>query len=130
MIRHGDPVGIEILSEEKLLPRLEQQLDALKEKGYHTIAVICRTEEEAAEHTRSRVVREFTPGDETFQQGVMVLPIELTKGLEFDAVILWKPDQSHYENTPKEAKLLYVAITRALHELHLLSSEPLSPLLS
>ena len=130
VIRHGDPVGIEILSEEKLLPHLEQQLDALKEKGYHTIAVICRTEEEAAELRSALHVREFTPGDETFQQGVMVLPIELTKGLEFDAVILWKPDQSHYENTPKEAKLLYVAITRALHELHLLSSEPLSPLLS
>ena len=31
-----------------------------------------------------------------FQNGIMVLPIQLTKGLEFDAVILWKPDGGNY----------------------------------
>lgn len=49
----------------------------------------------------------------------------LTKGLEFDAVILWKPDSEHYGENAREAKLLYVAITRALHELHMiLDKEP------
>ncbi len=43
----------------------------------------------------------------------MVLPVTLTKGLEFDAVrTLWKPDEDHYGNNAREAKLLYVAITR------------------
>ena len=74
VIRHGDPVGIEILSEEKLLPRLEQQLDALKEKGYHTIAVICRTEEEAAELRSALHVREFTQATRHFSRALWCCP--------------------------------------------------------
>lgn len=60
---------------------------------------------------------------ESFRNGVMVLPVTMTKGLEFDAVILWKPDKAHYGKNPREAKLLYVAITRALHELHMILDE-------
>lgn len=61
--------------------------------------------------------------DDKFKKGVMVLPIRLTKGLEFDAVIIWKPDNAHYGDNPKDAKLMYVAVTRALHELYLLGTE-------
>ncbi|MDO4324999.1 MAG: ATP-binding domain-containing protein [bacterium] len=64
-----------------------------------------------------------------FHKGLMVLPIEFVKGLEFDAVILWKPDSAHYGNNAKEAKLLYVAITRALHELYLLGTEEMTDLI-
>ena len=64
-----------------------------------------------------------------FHNGVMVLPVTLTKGLEFDTVILWKADEEHYGENPKEAKLLYVAITRALHQLYFLGDKPLSRLL-
>lgn len=65
----------------------------------------------------------------SFHNGVMVLPVTLTKGLEFDAVILWKPDEDHYGNNAREAKLLYVAITRALHELYLLGNKEISGLM-
>ena len=47
----------------------------------------------------------------------MVLTVPETKGLEFDCVLLWKPDLKGYKENPKLAKLLYVAATRALHEL-------------
>ena len=47
----------------------------------------------------------------------MVLTVPETKGLEFDCVLLWKPDLEGYKDNPKLAKLLYVAATRALHEL-------------
>lgn len=65
-----------------------------------------------------------------FHNGTMVLPVTLTKGLEFDAVILWKPDKQRYSNSQKDAKLLYVAITRALHELYLIGDEDVSGLLA
>ena len=68
--------------------------------------------------------------EEAFHNGVMVLPVTLTKGLEFDVVILWKPDRIHYAENTREAKLLYVAITRALHELYMIGDEELSPLLN
>lgn len=60
---------------------------------------------------------------------IMVLPIELVKGLEFDAVLIWNADEDHYPEDPRNAKLLYVAITRALHELHLLSTKSMTKLL-
>ncbi|MNW54608.1 Helicase IV [compost metagenome] len=52
-----------------------------------------------------------------------MLPVYLSKGLEFDAVIVTDVDQEHYG--PKDAKLLYVGCTRALHELWLLHGERL-----
>ncbi|NLC19582.1 MAG: ATP-binding domain-containing protein [Clostridiales bacterium] len=59
----------------------------------------------------------------------MVLPIYMTKGLEFDAVILWNPDDESYPVNDADAKLLYVAVTRALHELYILYKGKLSGLL-
>lgn len=58
----------------------------------------------------------------------MVLPIHLTKGLEFDAVILWNPSPDAYRENEADAKLLYVAVTRALHELHIVYKDELSKL--
>jgi DNA helicase-2/ATP-dependent DNA helicase PcrA len=65
----------------------------------------------------------------SFTNGNMVLPIHMTKGLEFDAVILWNPDEQSYRYGDEDAKLLYVAITRAMHELHIIYRDNLSGLL-
>ncbi len=43
-------------------------------------------------------------------------------------VILWNPDEKSYGENDAEAKLLYVAVTRALHELHIVYGESLSVL--
>ena len=50
----------------------------------------------------------------SFIQGVMVLPVYLTKGLEFDAVLLWDATEEHYKTIDANAKLLYVAATTAI----------------
>lgn len=91
--------------------------------------MICRTLEES-QNLQKRLGISSSENDRLFHNGIMVLPVSLTKGLEFDCVILWKPDGEHYPDHPKDAKLLYVAITRALHELYLLTDQPLTPLLS
>ena len=68
------------------------------------------------------VYTEVIDGNETgFQTGTMILPVQLIKGLEFDAVILWKPKMEKVKTSSKEAKLRYVAVTRALHELYILN---------
>ena len=131
VIRHGQPVAVYELPEKELADKAAALIEDIRSRGYQTIAVICREQAEAnALKKQFLKAGVLTSEEEDFQQGLMVLPIELTKGLEFDAVILWKPDAAHYGDTPKEAKLLYVAITRALHELCLLTSEPLTPLLA
>ena len=61
---------------------------------------------------------------------VTVLPLALTKGLEFDAVIMYNPNEERYADCDRDAKLLYVAVTRALHELHIVYTGELCKLLS
>ena len=46
---------------------------------------------------------------------VLCMPAALTKGLEFDAVIV--PD---FDEAEKNSRLAYLMTTRALHELHLI----------
>lgn len=83
------------------------------------MAVICFSDEEkenVVRHLRNQIL--LIDSDKSgFSKGVMVLTVPETKGLEFDCVLLWKPDLKGYKENPKLAKLLYVAATRALHEL-------------
>lgn len=114
VIRHGIPVQEEqFWSEPEMAERIEALLPGLWEKGYHTTAVICRNEQEA-----KKVQSMLQIYNEDFTEGIMILPINLIKGLEFDVVFLWNPDMKHGLESPNTAKLLYVAATRALHELY------------
>lgn len=110
VIRHGLPVQkIQPSSEEELYDRGAEIISGAKQKGYRSIAVVCRNEQEA------RWTKKWLD-----DESVMVLPIKLTKGLEFDVVLLWNLDTEGALSAPNSAKLLYVAATRALHELYIL----------
>ena len=127
VIRHGRAVDFYPVNggEAVLAEKTIQILTDIKERGYDTVAVICRNENEA-DHVRSLLKIEEADVQTSFSKGVMVLPIQLTKGLEFDAVLLWNPSRQAYGENEAEAKLLYVAVTRALHELHVIHNEDLS----
>lgn len=136
IIRHGKEVSITKTENRKEM--LLKTIDIIKadhQEGYTTIAIICRTLEETKlvhENIQKYVeVEALTENmeDMNFTNGVMVLPIHMTKGLEFDSVILWNPDHISYEATDADAKLLYVAITRALHEFHIIYEGELAQLL-
>lgn len=138
VIRHGKPVQLwkqEALPEgggdtfRQMGDKALSLIGGIQKSGYETIAVICRNEAQAELAAGLLGVTAGAAGEEDFKKGVMVLPVEQTKGLEFDAVILWEPSASNYQETAADAKLLYVAITRALHELHLIYSGELSKLL-
>ena len=120
--RHGSPVCISACADEKeMLAETQKCIENWQRKGRDTIAVICRDEEEAAA-VRAYLEKNITLADsdpETadFTEGVMILPVEYTKGLEFDAVLLYDPSGENYPAEDRYVKLLYVAATRALHEL-------------
>lgn len=136
IIRHGREVAlIKTGSEKRLVEETTALVQNIRDSGYDTIAIICRTVEETM-----RVKKLLSPylkiehleeevENMTFSNGTMVLPIHMTKGLEFDAVILWNPDEESYRFGDEDAKLLYVAITRALHELYIVYKEELTGLL-
>lgn len=112
--------------------RVKQRLEAcLKQEGRGKIWKDPKEPMGPGEERASDEILPYnrTEGEDGFHQGLMVLPIELTKGLEFDGVILWNPDAQAYSESQGDAKLLYVAITRALHELHIVYDGELTGLL-
>lgn len=100
----------------------------------NTIAVVCRTDTDAAEvHAallQDGIAAHLIAGDqERYAGGVSVLPVYLTKGLEFDVVLILDVDDSNYQATVEHAKLLYVGCSRALHALEVYHGASPSPLI-
>ena len=127
VIRHGlEVMKYEMQDQEQKIQKLSSLVAEIQDRNYDSIAIICKDE-----NTSSRVQEELEVLPEKpmvisnglkegFSKGVMVLPVHMTKGLEFDAVILFEPDMKEETMTAAKAKLLYVAVTRALHELHII----------
>lgn len=121
IVRHGNEVKVEgASSEDELKTKVLNETLRMKKEGYETVAIICADRAEVdnvytflSNHTE---VKKFEM-DAEFTAGVMVLPIEYSKGLEFDAVIIYDASEKIYPSHDEYAKLLYVAATRALHEL-------------
>ena len=135
IIRHGNEVQTkECRNEEQLIVKAVDTIQKWQAQGYETIAVICRDDDEATRaseklHTKIQL-RDFRAETEEFGSGVMVLPIEYSKGLEFDAVLLFNANTLNYPSEDGFAKLLYVAATRALHELVVLYCGQLTELIA
>jgi DNA helicase II / ATP-dependent DNA helicase PcrA len=65
-------------------------------------------------------------GSLEYEQGVVVIPSYLAKGIEFDAVIIYDASSRQYGDESLR-RLFYTACTRAMHELQLFSvGEPTS----
>jgi DNA helicase-2/ATP-dependent DNA helicase PcrA len=133
IIRHGSQVEIWQGNDTELFPKAAETCQIWQEKGYGTIAVICRNQSQASLATKQLArfvnVIENDPEKANFGNGIMVLPVEYTKGLEFDAVLILNPDRDDYPSDDGHAKLLYVAATRALHELSILHTGNLTGLI-
>ena len=85
-----------------------------------SVCVILKTAEEAKEFYEklSALLPDCGAAlseEDRIRSRVVVMPLALTKGLEFDSVIL--PQAESWENDPSAG---YLATTRALHRLHLL----------
>lgn len=108
VIRHGDKV-------EYTNKNIEELIEELKEK-YNTIAIITNTLEEAKElHKKFKNYDLITPTDISYESKITILPSYLSKGLEFDAVIILNT----FKENILDLKLLYVSMTRALHKLYI-----------
>lgn len=133
--RHGSPVRIaQCRNDEDLIRESINTIHKWQAEGRETIAVICRDEEEAsavsALLSKELDLADTDPETAEFTDGIMVLPVEYTKGLEFDAVLLYHPSAEGYPDNDAYVKLLYVAATRALHELAVVHTGDLTDLIA
>ena len=119
--RHGDcPVLTEVASDEEQALSLLDDIARFTERGYGSIAVMCKTGTEAENLWKrvkdKRSIRLLINPDQTYNQGVIITTCAIAKGLEFDCVLIPNCDDTNYRN-PYGRKPLYVACTRALHQL-------------
>ena len=104
---------------------LRETLEKFRAAGHRTIGVITRTQAQADSlSTKLQGVYRLDGGEEdwSYEAGDNVLACyHLTKGLEFDAVIVCWPK---VEWTEGERRRLYTACSRALHALAVLGDVP------
>ncbi len=98
------------------------KINEWKEKGYNTIAIICKEEMEAKKvhsdlEKKGIDIKYLSSKDSEYSGGVFVLTSTSAKGLEFDTVIVNDASEKRYNSDSEiDMHLLYVASTRALHE--------------
>ncbi|NEW08205.1 AAA family ATPase [Paenibacillus sp. SYP-B3998] len=117
----------------ELVTHVVNSIQELQADGHRTIAVICKTAKESSEANealKDKVkVRLIEKETASFQEGILVIPTYLAKGVEFDAVIIFDASQTQYGRS-SERKLFYTACTRAMHDLHICFNGEMNPLIA
>ncbi|MER2089980.1 MAG: 3'-5' exonuclease, partial [Sporosarcina sp.] len=103
--------------------RIKSIYEGIIERGHQSVALICKTRKDA-EKIHSHLEKFGMPIQLLGEQSgisdkcLLIIPSHLAKGLEFDAVIIATFNEP-FRNHPIDRKLLYVAMTRPMHELHI-----------
>ncbi len=135
VLRHGEkPQIIACHTDKERIQMIAAQAAAWREEGYHSIALVEKTEEECRALHRALPkelnARLLRAGDSHFEGGILVIPAALVKGLEFDCVLAANVNGEAYPDEPFFCRLLYVILTRPLHRLALVHTGEKSRLLS
>ncbi|TPR48572.1 ATP-dependent DNA helicase [Apilactobacillus micheneri] len=122
IIRHSEQAGIN-----SLIKKANKELET---EG--TVAVITKNLVEAKavyQHITTKINSTLLADtDRSLPKGVVVMPIYLAKGLEFDSVIAWNISAENY-NSKKLIGTLYTITTRSMHHLSLISIGNVSPII-
>jgi DNA helicase-2/ATP-dependent DNA helicase PcrA len=130
MERHGEPPfvkGFQTNLEE--LTELKRLLEQFRASGYQSLGIICKTQEQTEfvySELKSPGIYLLTADSLTFKQGVIVTTVHLSKGLEFDEVIIPFASARNY-HTDVDRSLMYIACTRAMHRLSLTYTKEKTP---
>ena len=125
--RHGAEVEIRKCSgKSEMLDRLHDEIKEGLNKNYSRIAIIAKDDKEAKElydifEDKLKCVL-LSKQNTLIETGVIFTSSGMSKGLEFDEVIIPNCDEDNYK-TAVDKKVLYISATRALHELVVLSSK-------
>ena len=131
--RTGEPPAVHSAgSQTALLDLIISEIRTCRESNYQSIGLLCKNAQDARNLYRQLkdllAIQLITDDADVDLQGVFVIPVYLSKGLEFDAVLICDVDKEHY-HSQEDKNLLYIACTRALHRLNLFYSGEISPLL-
>ena len=96
-------------------------MEEFRNSSFGSRGIICKSQSQAGElfEKLQQAGEEVTLLDfesTSCSQGIVVTSVHMSKGLEFDQVILPGVSQQNYR-TQMEQSLLYIACTRAMHRL-------------
>lgn len=121
--RHGEKPNIikcENLQDE--LKEIENIIIEFNKSSYSTLGIMCKTPTHANEIynklSQKYDVNLLCSDSLEFKDGITISTIHMSKGLEFDEVIIPTVDSNLYK-TEYDKNLLYIACTRAMHKLTL-----------
>ncbi|MDU2672274.1 MAG: RNA polymerase recycling motor HelD [Clostridium sp.] len=133
VLRHGDDPIVKLSSDKKESAKLiEGIIQEIENKGKSSIGIITRTIEEAKELEKNikryckRKIQIIKGNEKDSPDDIVIIPSYLTKGLEFDGTIIYNPLESNYKDNLLNQRLLYVALTRALHYQYVIAEGEIS----
>lgn len=123
VIRNAGPTIKTKISKEKQQDYIVSRVKEYLDMGFKSIAVVYKNQKNMANLNKkfkeNNIESEIIYKDqEKYNGGVCIVTSYLSKGLEFDVVIVADAEEDNYNSDSKlDMKLLYVAMTRALHKL-------------
>ena len=126
MERHGDAPGLmQCSSSSNEIKRIQMEIEQFLKQENASLGIITKTNQAAKvlydqlAATCPCPIHLITPESTNFINGVSITSIQMSKGLEFDEVIIPEADRKTY-TTAYDRNLLYIACTRAMHRLTLM----------
>jgi DNA helicase-2/ATP-dependent DNA helicase PcrA len=119
--RHGEePALIPCADQTEQLQRIKSEIDAFSKSGYASLGIVAKTNGDA-KRLYEQLADEYdvhllSSDSARFENGVTIASIKMSKGLEFDSVLIPDADSEHYDSE-YDRSLLYIACTRAMHKL-------------
>jgi DNA helicase-2/ATP-dependent DNA helicase PcrA len=122
MERHGDlPEIVGFETEKDEIAGIQNRIEYFKNSGYQSLGILCKTQRQANKlfnQLNSDTVHLLTADSNAFREGINITTVHLSKGLEFDEVIVPFASTTNY-HMEVDRGLLYIACTRAMHTLYL-----------
>lgn len=126
MERHGDVPAVKMFTNNaEEIAYIQSEILRFKDSAHQTMGIICKTQEQANkihQELKSAGIHLLSADSTSYARGVIIATVHLAKGLEFDQVIVPFASINNY-HTDVDKSMLYIACTRAMHQLTLTCSK-------
>jgi len=122
--RHGDEPTVTICrSESEQSDKIQNLIEQFGQSEHVSLGILCKSQKQAKQlfkriHSANQKVHLLDFDSSEFKEGIVVTSVHMSKGLEFDQVIVPDVSEDCYI-TQLDRSLLYIACTRAMHQLEL-----------
>lgn len=121
------PVKIESVTPSEIGNKISKDIEEMKNGVINRIAIITKninTANKLNKILNNEEIQLITKSTDALSKKIVVIPSYLSKGLEFDGVIVYNDDENTYDDNEK--KLYYVVCTRAQHQLNIYNEPKLT----